>query len=84
MDFYRASNSRVRGALWKALYVQDGIFRLSGVRFQLQLEMNKQNFFKILKQLYSLYHHYLHAKKTLPFTCPFPRNQNITEATRHL
>jgi hypothetical protein len=23
MDSYRASNSRVRGALWKALYVQD-------------------------------------------------------------
>jgi hypothetical protein len=22
-DLYRASNSRVRGALWKALYVQD-------------------------------------------------------------
>jgi hypothetical protein len=24
MDFYRASNSRVGGALWKALYLEDG------------------------------------------------------------
>jgi hypothetical protein len=37
VDAYRASNSRVRGALWTALYVQDATLQINEDAYQLEI-----------------------------------------------
>jgi hypothetical protein len=56
MDSYRASNSRVRGGLWMALYVKDaylGGFHQTIIHLKLPLTSKTKEFFQIISKSFT-------------------------------